>query len=77
MLNELVTYVAKSLVSKPDEVNVRVLEGDQTTVIELRVAKDDLGKIIGRQGRTVRALRTVIAAASSNSSKRVSLELIE
>ena len=77
MLNELDTYVAKSLVSKPDEVNVRVLEGDQTTVIELRVAKDDLGKIIGRQGRTVRALRTIIAAASSHSSKRVSLELIE
>ena len=77
MLNELVTYVAKSLVSKPDEVNVRVLEGDQTAVVELRVAKDDLGKIIGRQGRTVRALRTIIAAASSHSNKRVSLELIE
>ena len=77
VLQELVTYVAKSLVDKPEEVSVRELEGDQTAVIELRVAKDDLGKIIGRQGRTIRALRTVVMAASSHSKKRVSVELLE
>ncbi len=77
MLKDLVEYVAKALVDKPQEVSVRSLEGDQTAVIELRVAKDDLGKIIGRQGRTVRALRTVVAAASSHVKKRVSLELVE
>lgn len=77
MLKELVAYVAKSLVDNPDQVNVRELEGDQTIVLELCVAKDDIGKIIGRQGRTVRALRTVVNAASARLSKRVSLELQE
>lgn len=77
VLNDLVTHVAKSLVDSPDAVNVRVLEGDLTIVIELRVAKEDIGKVIGRQGRTVRALRTVVSAASSRSSKRVQLELME
>lgn len=77
MLKELVAYVAKSLVDNPDQVNVRALEGDQTIVLELCVAKDDIGKIIGRQGRTVRALRTVVNAASARLSKRVSLELQE
>lgn len=77
MLKELVAYVAKSLVDNPDEVSVRELEGDQTIVVELRVAKDDVGKIIGRQGRTVRALRTVVSAAAARLPKRVSLELQE
>ncbi|MBO4312021.1 MAG: KH domain-containing protein [Desulfovibrionaceae bacterium] len=77
MLKELVEYVAKALVDKPEEVNVRMLEGDQTAVVELRVAKDDIGKIIGRQGRTVRALRTVFSAAASQSPKHVTLELVE
>ena len=77
MLKDLVTYVAKALVDKPEEVAVRELEGDQTALIELRVAKEDLGKIIGRQGRTIRALRTVVAAASAHSKKRVSVELME
>ncbi len=77
MLKELVEYVAKSLVDKPEEVKVRMLEGDQTAVVELRVAKDDIGKIIGRQGRTVRALRTVFSAAASRSPKHITLELVE
>ena len=77
MLKELVEYVAKALVDKPEDVNVRMLEGDQTAVVELRVAKDDIGKIIGRQGRTVRALRTVFSAAASQSPKHVTLELVE
>jgi len=77
LLKDLVDYVAKALVDKPEDVFVRELEGDQTSVIEVRVAKDDLGKIIGRQGRTIRALRTVVAAASAHSPKRVSVELME
>lgn len=77
MLKDMVASVAKSLVDNPDEVDVRELEGDQNLVIELRVAKDDIGKIIGRQGRTVRALRTVVIAASSRFQKRVQLELME
>lgn len=77
MLKDLVAHVAKSLVDSPEEVSVRVLEGDLTTVIELRVSKEDIGKIIGRQGRTVRALRTVVCAAASRSPKRIQLELME
>lgn len=77
MLKDLVAHVAKSLVDNPEEVSVRVLEGDLTTVIELRVSKEDIGKVIGRQGRTVRALRTVVSAAASRSPKRVQLELME
>lgn len=77
MVKELVAYVAKSLVDNPEEVDVRVLEGDKTVLVELRVSKDDIGKIIGRQGRTVRALRTVVASTSTRLQKRVSLELQE
>ena len=77
VLQELVTYVCQSLVDKPEEVSVRLLEGDQTAMLEIRVAKDDMGKIIGRQGRTIRALRTVVLAASTNLQKRVSVELME
>ncbi len=77
MLKELVEYVARALVDKPEEVSVRVLEGDKTAVVELRVAEDDIGKIIGHKGRTVRALRTVFSAAASQSPKHITLELIE
>ncbi len=77
MPKNLVTFVARSLVDATDEVRVREIQGDQTAIIELSVAKDDLGKIIGRQGRTVRALRTLVSAAASKSQKRVTLELQE
>lgn len=73
----LVEYIAKSLVDKPDEVQVNEVEGEQITVLELKVARDDLGKVIGKQGRTARALRTIISAASLRASKRAVLEILE
>ena len=77
MLKELITYIASSLVDKPEEVQVTEVEGEQTTVLELRVAKEDLGKVIGRQGRTARAMRTILGAASSKMKKRSVLEILE
>lgn len=77
MLKELVTYVAQSLVDKPEAVQITEVEGEHTTVLELRVAKEDLGKVIGKQGRTARAIRTILAAASSKAKKRTVLEILE
>lgn len=77
MLKELVEYIAKSLVDKPDEVQVTEVGGEQTIVYELRVAKDDLGKVIGKQGRTARAIRTILGAASTKLKKRSVLEILE
>lgn len=76
-LKDLIEYVAKSLVDMPEEVNVNEVEGEQTTVIELKVDKSDLGKVIGKQGRTARALRTILNAASTKLKKRSVLEIIE
>jgi predicted RNA-binding protein YlqC (UPF0109 family) len=76
-MKDLVAYLAKALVDKPEEVVVTELEGAQTCVIELRVAKEDLGKIIGRQGRTASALRTILGAASKKMKKRSILEILE
>lgn len=69
--------IAKALVDYPEQVEVSELEGEQTSVIELRVAKDDLGKVIGKQGRTARAMRTILNAASTKIRKRAVLEIIE
>lgn len=77
MLKELVTYIAKSLVDNPDSVQITEVEGEHTSVLELRVAKEDLGKVIGKQGRTARAIRTILAAASSKAKKRTVLEILE
>jgi predicted RNA-binding protein YlqC (UPF0109 family) len=77
MLKELVEFIAKSLVDKPEEVVVTEVGGEQTVVYELRVAKDDLGKVIGRQGRTARAIRTLLGAASTKLKKRSVLEILE
>ncbi len=77
MLKELIEYIAKSLVDNPDKVEVAEVEGEQTAVIELKVAKEDLGKVIGRQGRTARAMRTILGAASTKAQKRAVLEIIE
>lgn len=77
MLKELVTYVAKSLVDNPEAVQITEVEGEHTSVLELRVAKEDLGKVIGKQGRTARAIRTILAAASSKAKKRTVLEILE
>jgi len=76
-MKELIEYMAKVLVDNPDEVRVTELEGRQTSVIELRVAKEDLGKVIGKQGRTARAMRTILGAASTKMKKRSVLEILE
>lgn len=76
-MKALVEYIAKSLVDRPDEVQVNEIEGEQTSVLELKVAKEDLGKVIGRQGRTARAMRTILGAASIRANKRIVLEIIE
>ena len=76
-MKELINYIAQSLVDKPDEVVVSEVEGNQTTVLELKVAKEDLGKVIGKQGRTAQAMRTILSAVSSKVKKRTVLEIIE
>jgi hypothetical protein len=77
MMKELIAYVARTLVDNPDAVEVREVESDQAAVVELRVAKEDLGKVIGKQGRTARALRTILSAASTKLRKRAILEILE
>lgn len=76
-IKDLVRFIAQALVDKPDQVSVTEVEGEQTSVIELRVAKDDMGKVIGKQGRTARAIRTVLNAAATKLHKKVVLEIIE
>lgn len=76
-LRSLIEYLAKALVDLPDQVHVKHIEGEQTTVIELKVAKEDLGKVIGKQGRTARAIRTILNGASTKLKKRTVLEIIE
>lgn len=76
-MKELVEYIAKALVDKPSAVNIREVEGEKTTVIELRVDQSDLGKVIGKQGRTARAIRTLLNAAGIKKGKRVVLEILE
>lgn len=76
-LKDLIEYVSKSLVDIPENVEVNEIVGEQTTVVELKVDKSDLGKVIGKQGRTARALRTILNAASTKLKKRSVLEIIE
>ncbi|MCK5543200.1 MAG: KH domain-containing protein [Desulfobacterales bacterium] len=76
-MKNLIEYIAKALVDNPDDVNVSEVEGNQTSILELKVAKDDLGKVIGKQGRTARAMRTILSAASAKINKRSVLEIIE
>jgi len=76
-MKQLIEYIAKALVDNPEEVSVSELEGQQTSVIELKVAKEDLGKVIGKQGRTARAMRTILGAASMKLKKRSVLEILE
>jgi len=77
MLKELIEYIARQLVDDPDAVVVSEIEGEQTSVIELKVAKEDLGKVIGKQGRTARAMRTLLGAVSTKARKRAVLEILE
>jgi len=76
-MKDLVTFIAQALVDSPDDVAVNEIEGEQTSVIELRVAKDDLGKIIGKHGRTAQSIRTILSAASAKHKKRAVLEIVE
>ncbi len=76
-MKELVELIAKALVDSPDEVKVLEVVGEQTTVLELKVAQSDLGKVIGKQGRTARAIRTLLGAAGMKLRKRFVLEILE
>jgi len=76
-MKELIDYIAKALVDNPDQVEVAEVKGNRTSVLELKVAKEDLGKVIGKQGRTARAMRTILSAASAKLQKRSVLEILE
>jgi predicted RNA-binding protein YlqC (UPF0109 family) len=76
-MKDLINFIAQALVDHPEQVIVTEVEGDQTSVLELKVAKEDIGKVIGKQGRTARAMRTILSAASAKIKKRTVLEIIE
>ena len=76
-LKELISTIAQALVDDPDNVEVREVEGDQNSLIELRVAKGDIGKVIGKEGRTAQSMRTILTAASTKLRKRSVLEIVE
>ena len=76
-MKELIEMIAKALVDHPEEVAVRPIEGEQSTVLELRVAANDLGKVIGKQGRTARSIRTILGAAGMKLKRRFTLEILE
>lgn len=77
VMKDLIKYIAQALVDYPEQVEVSEVQGEQTSVIELKVAKEDLGKVIGKQGRTARSIRTILSAASAKLKKRSVLEIIE
>lgn len=77
MERELVEFVARALVDEPDGVEVTVVEGEKSTIVELKVADGDLGKVIGKQGRIAKAIRTILSAAGTKTGKRVVLEIID
>ncbi|MBF0319602.1 MAG: KH domain-containing protein [Nitrospirae bacterium] len=77
MMKNLVEVMAKALVDKPEDVSVQEVDGEKTTIFELRVASNDLGKVIGKQGKTARAMRTILSAAGTKIGKRASLEILE
>jgi predicted RNA-binding protein YlqC (UPF0109 family) len=74
---ELVVYMVKSLVDHPDEVSINEIEGEKSTILELRVVKEDIGKVIGKHGRIARAIRTIINASATKTGKRVVLEILD
>lgn len=76
-MKDLIVEVAKALVDKPDEVKVNQVDGEKTTIYELSVAQDDLGKVIGKQGRIAKAIRIILNAAATKRGKRVDLEIID
>lgn len=74
---ELVEYIVKELVDKPDSVEIREIEGEKSTILELKVDKEDIGKVIGKHGRIARAVRTLLNASATKSGKRVMLEILD
>jgi len=76
-MKELLELIVKSLVDRPEQVEVTEIEGEHTTVLELRVAREDLGKVIGKQGRTARSIRTILGSAGMKLRKRIVFEIIE
>jgi|TARA_B100000315_G_scaffold206422_1_gene200753 hypothetical protein len=76
-MKELIEYIAKSLVGNPEQVEVREVEGDRTTIIELKVAQEDMGKVIGKQGKTAKSIRTLLNATASKAKKKAVLEILE
>lgn len=76
-MKDLVLYLAKALVNHPDEVEVKEIPGETASILELRVSKDDLGRIIGKQGRTAKSIRTLLNAAASRTNRKVVLEIVE
>ncbi|MEI6258678.1 MAG: KH domain-containing protein [Deltaproteobacteria bacterium] len=76
-MKDLIGYIVRALVDHPEQVSVSEIEGSQTSVLSLRVAKEDFGKVIGKQGRTAKAMRTLLSAASAKIKKRMVLEIIE
>jgi uncharacterized protein len=77
MERDLVEYIARSLVDNPDGVEAHMIEGEKTTIIELRVSGDDVGKVIGKHGRIVKAMRTILSATATKTGKRVELEILD
>ena len=77
MEKDLIEYIAKSLVDNPSDVNVNLVEGEKSTILELRVAPDDIGKVIGKHGRIAKAMRTVLQAATAKSGKHTVLEILD
>ncbi len=77
MEKDLVEYIARSLVDTPDAVEVATIEGEKSTILELKVAEDDIGKVIGKHGRIAKAVRTILSASSSKSGKRYVLEILD
>ncbi|MFO8065748.1 MAG: KH domain-containing protein [Spirochaetota bacterium] len=77
MEKELVDYIARSLVDEPDEVEVNMIEGEKSTILELKVSQSDIGKVIGKHGRIAQAIRTVLNAAATKTGKRIVLEILD
>lgn len=77
MERDLVEYIVKSIVDNPDEVDIKLIEGEKSTILELKVAENDIGKVIGKNGRIARAIRTILSASASSQSKRVILEILD
>jgi hypothetical protein len=76
-LKQLISTIAKALVDQPDQVNVHEIEADNNVLVELRVAREDIGKVIGREGRTAQAMRAVLSAASAKSGRRAHLDILD